>query len=53
MPRLLTLLFVLVAATASAGCTGGACGPGGCSPSPAIGVSPYEGRYIEGGHGWR
>jgi hypothetical protein len=52
MRRFLLVTFALAAATLlSVGCT--PCGTGKCGKSADIGVSPYCGRYIEGGHGWR
>jgi hypothetical protein len=55
--RGIVVLFVLITGLLGAGCAGGGCPSGKCGlPSPEkskIGVSPYCGRYIEGGHGWR
>jgi hypothetical protein len=54
MERTLTLLVAAVAALVLGGCgSNPGCASGQCGPQPNIGVSPYEGRYVEGGHGWR
>lgn len=51
------LLFVGIGITG--GCSSGGCSSGKCGlpnlegNKHKIGVSPYCGRYIEGGHGWR
>jgi hypothetical protein len=57
--RLAAVLLVLVG-VGLAGCAGGGCRSGKCglpsvgsSDEHKLGVSPYRGRYIEGGHGWR
>jgi hypothetical protein len=58
MRRLAAVLLLLVG-VGLAGCAGGGCRSGKCglpsvgSNQPKLGVSPYRGRYIEGGHGWR
>ena len=58
LPRLVAAL-VLLCSAALAGCAGGGCRDGKCGlpniegNKSKIGVSPYCGRYIEGGHGWR
>lgn len=55
--RLTAFLLLVVASATLLGCADGGCRSGSCglpSLGPATyGVSPYQGRYIEGGHGWR
>jgi hypothetical protein len=56
-PTRFAAALLLVVGTALAGCAGGGCRDGKCGlpnlEKSKIGVSPYCGRYIEGGHGWR
>jgi hypothetical protein len=54
MGRFLWVLGV-AALLALAGCCGGkkGCGQGCGQPQPALGVSPKDCTFIEGGHGWR